>query len=700
MNSCRLDDDDDPRKNPGRQTWVGVGFDDLFDKEKVQPDHVFTRDRLDEAVEELRGAWNAGLSTDCDVVLGVSVTRVLGEPITVNDALSLPRQLERFVIRIRGRGEGRAPALSNYVDVKSRLPQVLLPLRGEGAPQDFDRLKELLFASSAFPLAFAPQQLGYCMTHPECPHTWECEEPTRHDRFIDGGVFDNNPLRLAVEIAEYGLQFDASGRVEWTDLGSGGRDGSFETLTYQYLDPDTASYSHSSEEQAKRVLRYLDALRASPKRTPSTWRSVRDLVGALFVTARANQLYTLAEEHPKLIQERVRVAHRNFPTMSGLLGAFLGFFEEEFREFDFYLGMYDAYAEIVHQLDPSGEKWTAEALLSELDPSFGNPREEIPGPWKPLACMIGMYEPSARAYLTTACKNLDPEFRILLQVSLDRLYATCGALEASAPDPKYPNYHCEQARAGASPPNVEGVHFSKKNDSNRPADEEPEFDYVMRLLAQYRFEFEDLGLAKKQAKFATVQIQRKLLDVASALAKAQPKRHERFVMMSGARFGVNNIAYEPPKHWGYFTLGTGIEFGGSVLPFQWRRRSYLRLNLALQIGSLRTLVNPSFAAVTFSFVGGPELEMLCCSSRYIQPILGVRAGYQFGTSDRFTARSCTPDNARNDPRNCSQPVLQGYVALALVERIRSQLTFIWFPQAQTFGRQRFDLLMGFGMHFY
>ena len=92
--------------------------------------------------------------------------------------------------------------------------------------------------------------------------------------------------------------------------------------------------------------------------------------------------------------------------------------------------------------------------------------------------------------------------------------------------------------------------------------------------------------------------------------------------------------------------------------------------------------------------------MLWWTSQVIQPMLGVRAGYQFGTADRFTARSCTSGNAHGDARNCSQAVVQTYVAIALLERLRSQFTFVWFPQSQSFRVQRFDLLAGFGMQFF
>jgi len=60
-------------------------------------------------------------------------------------------------------------------------------------------------------MAFAPQVLDYCLTDPNDPETWECTSPTRHEPFIDGGVFDNNPLRLAARLANFGLRVDDNG---------------------------------------------------------------------------------------------------------------------------------------------------------------------------------------------------------------------------------------------------------------------------------------------------------------------------------------------------------------------------------------------------------------------------------------------------------------------------------------------------------
>lgn len=683
INSCRPPNRD-PHEDLGWRTWVELGYEDLFQADQVGPMNVFTRKGLEEAVERVRQVWDHGLSVDCDVVVGISTTRLRSHPVALNEALALPRQEEKFAFRIRGRGEGQPPVLTNYVDVESGLPQALLPLVGDGSSQDFDRVRDLLFASSAFPLAFAPQELDYCLTDPNDPETWECTSPTRHEPFIDGGVFDDNPLRLAARLANLGLRVDDNGRGMWRDLGPVVDDTRvrYEKIIYQYLDPDTTSYPTPEAMTAQDEV--------------STLSFLSGLLGDLITTARAKELYTLAEEQPDLVKQ-LFVTHRNFPTMSGLLVAFLGFFEREFREFDFYLGMYDAYAEAGHRLERSGDPLTFEALLTALHPSLaaGDPKQ-ISANWKPFACMIGWYEPAAQR-VRAACDGPELEdFRILLQVSLDRLYARCANTNMSSLESSLPHYHCSQAATGAQPPRVVP---SKHGGSNPWNDDESEFDYVMGLLDEYQFHFEDLGLDRDEARYAPVRIRRKLLKMVNALAEAQPTRGQRTVILTGGRALVNTIAYEPPKNWGYFTLGTGIEVGGSFLPFEWNR-SWARLNLAFQVGSLRTVVNPHPAAVTFSFVGGPEIEMLWWTTPVIQPLFGIRGGYQFGTADRFTARTCTFENSAGDSRRCSQPVTQAYVAFSLLERFRAQFTFVWFPKKQSFDDRKFDLLAGFGLHFF
>src|SRR5262249_61393967 len=109
-------------------------------------------------------------------------------------------------------------------------------------------------------------------------------------------------------------------------------------------------------------------------------------LGEAFVnTSRPKELYTLAQTNPTLSQQMV-LSRRFFPTASGQMAAFFGFFEREFRRYDFYLGMYDAYKAFQQPTQPAPPippwlPWPASA---------GG--RDITGSWRPFACMLATFE--------------------------------------------------------------------------------------------------------------------------------------------------------------------------------------------------------------------------------------------------------------------------------------------------------------------
>src|SRR5207244_2196173 len=90
-------------------------------------DALFVRDALERSFDEVRAAWSEGLREGCDVVLAATVTRVKPRQVKLQEGLTVPRALETFVVRIQGRGPGRAPRLSNYGNPSSPVPVPLLP---------------------------------------------------------------------------------------------------------------------------------------------------------------------------------------------------------------------------------------------------------------------------------------------------------------------------------------------------------------------------------------------------------------------------------------------------------------------------------------------------------------------------------------------------------------------------------------------
>jgi hypothetical protein len=168
-------------------------------------------------------------------------------------------------------------------------------------------------------------------------------------------------------------------------------------------------------------------------------------------------------------------------------------------------------------------------------------------------------------------------------------------------------------------------------------------------------------------------------------------------MLTAGRTAINEIAYEPPRHWAYFVVGTTVEAGASLLPFDWNY-SWARLNVALQAKGLETLVTQGSNIFSVTFAAGPELELLPITTQTLQPILGARAGWQISNRDDLDGDPCDAENAKLDSRNCNQFVLQSYFALGVVERVRIQATAEFFPLRPSFDDRFFDLVFGVGIH--
>ena len=680
-----------PTEDLGWQTWLPMDYRALFDKSKVTPENVLSRAPLISAFEKVRARWHQGLDESCDVVVGATVTRLKAEPIRVRRSLLVPRQEEKFVFRIRGRGPGRPPRLTNYVDPRIHLPQPLLPFvddAGDRAKADYnlDLVRDLLFASAAFPLAFAPVKLKYCLLEingstSAAMDEQRCKDNLREDAFIDGGLFDNNPLRLAHDVASFGLRLQDR-KMRWLSR----REVLTSTIsdqarpTYIYLDPDTFAYPPMETDEE---------MTNAPR---GIVRLLSQLTSDFIATARAKELYGVVQQSMDL-SDRMLLTLGNYPMASGEIGAFMGFFDREFRRFDYYLGMFDALFQAV-RVAPAGS-----SVRQRIREFLARPIDQIPEEWRPLTCMFGYYVPGEYRRLQATCSGDDlQDFRILVQTTLDRVYSHCRALPLNAKVKIQFHPHCSDALTGGKPPTVVGVRVPSDFDYRREKDE-AHLDHVLRLLARYEFWFKDLGLNRDESEYGRIKIRRKLLGMVEHIANAQEDPGDRSLLLTAGRNFVNDIAYEPPKDWWYVNGGSAIEVGTSFLPFEWNE-SWARLHAALQLVGAETLFAPDPIALRLSLTAGGEFEPLFISDGLLQPIIGVRAGWQVGSRDSLGTRSCNERRSLDDNRNCSQFVLHSYLALAVIERLRLQLTVEWFPIEQSGVKNNlYDVQFGFGFQF-
>ena len=232
--------DDSVDSNLLRDTWLPVGLDELLpeDASAYKPDDgLLSRRALEGVLAQLRTQVFTPNDTrrflpGCSVPLGFSVTRVKPE---VSHIAGLPAMTQRFVVplALEVSPSGRVRLHHQPLPSDGELASSTLMLGESADPEapghsvDSDQVSQAVLASAAFPVAFSPRELCDCtascpaeqtVTHGMCPgldaarpltgltcaaHSMPgqalklCRRP-----YVDGGVFDNAPVGLAIELVE------------------------------------------------------------------------------------------------------------------------------------------------------------------------------------------------------------------------------------------------------------------------------------------------------------------------------------------------------------------------------------------------------------------------------------------------------------------------------------------------------------------
>lgn len=643
----------DPTRSLGWQVWIPIGLEQLFVEDEVHPTGIFSSQAMMMAFRQVSSVLQSGLPEECDFVLGVTTTRFEPLPVELTPGLAVPRQEEKLAVRIQGRGPGRPARLSNYVDPYRDVPQPLLRLGTGITPEDYETLSTALFASASFPVAFPPTAVPHCLTAPPGRDRFiprlklGCAGPVRHDLFVDGGIFDNSPLRLAYELAQLGLRSDPVGRPVWRDLERSAQLDErppFERLFYGYVDPWTRAYPPAPE-----------GLRTEAEALDTVGYGL-GLFGRLVTSARRKELYTLAESRDRL-KGQFLLSRAHYPAASDLFYAFFGFFERDLRVFDFYLGMYDAYLGT-----RSTEMGVAAGPWATAEP---------PPTWRPFTCLLSWLEPGHEVLRGTCSGPELRNFRILLQVSLERLYERCRDLNDTARAEYADHPHCSAAR-GVAPPVVE---------ARVPLTGSVAGTFgVLDRLAELQFEFRDLGLSRDQSHQIRTELRRRFVTMFERMEEAQPEGTLPLVGLGG-RLLSNTLRYESPIWMVPILIGSGsVETGLLLSPFE-GARDVLRLSASVQLRDWTPLLLPDPDHPLLAGTLGVELLAPPLTTGVLQPTWGLRGGYQFGSFDRFSTQTCRASPELADSRSCSQTLLQTYLGLGLMDLVRLQLVLDIYPES-------------------
>ncbi len=615
-----------PSADLGYQTWVNNGLDDILEPRPDSRVALFSQQAMFDQLEALQAAWARGLSADCSVTIAIPVTRLQAVSVPVGDGLSLPRQTVRFIVQVDGQGEGVAPRLSNVADGTSHL----LPLTGD-PDTDLGALWRVIVASAAFPGAFAPVSLGACP-----PSARSCETATETAHYIDGGVFDNVPLRTAHRLTP-------------------------EDVRHIYLDPAIRTYPETDRESEGMAALDLGFY-------------IQSFADGFVSQARAQEVYALAENNPEVF-ERVFVSTARLPQAGAHLENFFGLFERSFREFDYALGMVDAWAELPTTLGSSAAHRALEPLLDAPE-------------WDGFHCIRGWLDLDPT--LQQRCDATpDANFRALVAVAVGRAWTACRALPPGHPATRS-HALCREAAAGGAVPTVVAGLEAPADLLVRP--DETDLEHAFRILSAAGFTYHDLDLASAEADRAAGAMSDRLAVAVDGLAQAQDSFIQGRLVAVAGRQALASVLAAPldPRRF-YVMSGTVGELGGSVQVV--RSVEWMRLHAALQGDGLVSIATRDGEEFSVSPALGVELDPTPRSAGQVAPVLGFRVSRQLALPDRFGAESCSP---AIDPRLCSQTVLQTYGALTAARLIRTQVgvdLHPWLPAEGAF----YDLQLTLGI---
>ena len=274
------------------ETWVNLGIEDLAidGKDPKNKSSLFTRRGLEKKGEKIIEHLNKPhFKKNCKVPLGVAVTKVT--PI-VENIHGIKVKNQNFSVPLQFREKNGKGIVENKVLPPSSDFVISIP----NIENDKQKLVNLLFASGAFPGAFQQVKLDY-----------KYKGKKYSNYFIDGGLYDNVPLDLAISLDK-------------------------KASTFFFMDPSNMRKENKKKvsiEQEQIPLGFI-----STNLVP-VFNSF-DIMQSMKLYEAINQNFR-GNSHKKLI-----LSSRYHPLTGKYLGHFGAFLDQNFRIYDYYVGVYDA----------------------------------------------------------------------------------------------------------------------------------------------------------------------------------------------------------------------------------------------------------------------------------------------------------------------------------------------------------------------
>ena len=295
------------------ETWVHLGIEDLaiIGDDPNNQNSLFTQDGIKKKGEKIIKHLNQPIfKKNCEVPLGIAVTKA--RPITEtvsgikikNQNFSVP-----LVFKVKN-GQG-------IVENNPMPPSSTFYISIPGIEKDKHKLIDLLLASSAFPAAFPQVKLDY-----------EYKGKNYSAYFVDGGLYDNVPLDLAIALND---------KAEY----------------FFFMDPGNMRKEKivvEKEEKEELPVGFI-----KPNLLP---------VFTSFDIMQSMKLYQAINKNFRNNSDKTLVlSSRYFPITGEFLGHFGAFLDINFRIYDYNVGVYDA----IYKIAEAYKRKNRHAPMTQLE---------------------------------------------------------------------------------------------------------------------------------------------------------------------------------------------------------------------------------------------------------------------------------------------------------------------------------------------
>ena len=286
------------------ETWVKLGLEDLLIKGRSVRNRstLFSRKALEQKADRIVAQLNRPIyQKGCSVPIGFSVTKA--KPI-IEEFQGIKIKNQHFSVPLVLRVKKGRLAIANKKMPPSSDFYISIP----GIEKNTKMISRVLFASSAFPGAFQQVKMRYIY-----------KGKMHSSYFIDGGAYDNIPLQLAIELNKKAKKF-------------------------VFIDPSNMrkEKTHKKKREIERRPLGFFASNSIPLfQSVEIFQSMK-LYGALNKYFKNNPSYSLL------------LSSRYDPLTGNFLGHFGAFLDENFRIYDYYVGIYDAVYHLTSVLKANG----------------------------------------------------------------------------------------------------------------------------------------------------------------------------------------------------------------------------------------------------------------------------------------------------------------------------------------------------------